>query len=244
MNPPTRRALLAGAPAIAAAALAGGTVANALAIAEAKAAEADPIFAAIDRHREAVRIHKEAGAHFHELERLEPDFDSSEEWRAWILAECAKGTPRSIAHDRWNDATKAVVEATDHDVHAGHRRCDPDDGGAVMSATVIEFKPKPKSTDEADHPRRAIISGEQWYRLLKMTPRQAEMAHSLCFRNLERRSLTNAALARYIEALRGFEPVLADYRDELMKNMDAYCPRAAMRIREGKPPRRKRKQSA
>lgn len=52
---PTRRALLAGAPAVAAAALAGGTVANALAIAEAKAAEADPIFAVIAEHRSALK---------------------------------------------------------------------------------------------------------------------------------------------------------------------------------------------
>jgi hypothetical protein len=50
---PTRRALLAGAPAVAAAALAGGTVANALAIAEAKAADADPIFAVIAEHQAA-----------------------------------------------------------------------------------------------------------------------------------------------------------------------------------------------
>jgi hypothetical protein len=43
---PSSRALLAGAPAVAAAALAGGTVTNTFAIAEAKAAETDPIFAA------------------------------------------------------------------------------------------------------------------------------------------------------------------------------------------------------
>jgi hypothetical protein len=47
---PSRRALLAGAPAVAAAALAGGTVTNALVIAEAKAAEVDPIFAVIAEH--------------------------------------------------------------------------------------------------------------------------------------------------------------------------------------------------
>jgi hypothetical protein len=47
---PSRRALLAGAPAVAAAALAGGAAANALAIAETKAAEVDPIFAVIKRH--------------------------------------------------------------------------------------------------------------------------------------------------------------------------------------------------
>jgi hypothetical protein len=45
--------MLAGAPAVAAAALAGGTVTNALAIAEANAAGPDPVFAAIKREREA-----------------------------------------------------------------------------------------------------------------------------------------------------------------------------------------------
>jgi hypothetical protein len=51
---PTRRALLAGAPAVAAAALAGATAINAVAIAEAKAAEVDPIFAIIERHGAAL----------------------------------------------------------------------------------------------------------------------------------------------------------------------------------------------
>jgi hypothetical protein len=50
---PTRRALLAGAPVAAAAALAGGTVANALAIGMTKAAEIDPIFAVIAEHQAA-----------------------------------------------------------------------------------------------------------------------------------------------------------------------------------------------
>jgi hypothetical protein len=54
---PSRRALLAGAPAAAAAALAAGTVANALAIAEAKAAAPDPVFAAIKRERDAYAAH-------------------------------------------------------------------------------------------------------------------------------------------------------------------------------------------
>jgi hypothetical protein len=49
------RALLAGAPAVAAAALAAGTAANVIATGLAKAAEADPIFALIEEHREATR---------------------------------------------------------------------------------------------------------------------------------------------------------------------------------------------
>jgi hypothetical protein len=44
--------------------------------------------------------------------------------------------------------------------------------------------------------------------------------------------------------LRIFEPVLEDYREELRKNMDAYCSRAAKRIREGKPPRRRKASAA
>jgi hypothetical protein len=52
----TRRSLIAGAPAVAAAALAGGTAVNALAIAEAKADEVDPIFEVIERHRSAWRV--------------------------------------------------------------------------------------------------------------------------------------------------------------------------------------------
>jgi hypothetical protein len=55
--------------------------------------------------------------------------------------------------------------------------------------------------------------------------------------------LTRAALGRYFEALSDFEPALRDYREEMLKNMDAYCPRAAKRIREGKPPRRNRKRT-
>jgi hypothetical protein len=55
-NPTTScRALLAGAPAVAAAALAGDAAINALTIAEAKAAD-DPVFELIDQHTAAVRL--------------------------------------------------------------------------------------------------------------------------------------------------------------------------------------------
>jgi threonine aldolase len=50
----SRRAILTAAPVAAAAALAGGTVANALAIGMAKVAEADPIFAVIAAHRACI----------------------------------------------------------------------------------------------------------------------------------------------------------------------------------------------
>ena len=53
----SRRALLAGAPAAAAAALAGGTLANAVATGMAKAGEVDPVFAAIAEHVAATKAH-------------------------------------------------------------------------------------------------------------------------------------------------------------------------------------------
>jgi hypothetical protein len=57
---PSRRALLAGAPAVAVAGLAAGTVVNVLAIAEAKASTLDPILAAIAAHKAASRAFSKA----------------------------------------------------------------------------------------------------------------------------------------------------------------------------------------
>ena len=51
MNAPSRRTLLANAPAVAVAALAGGAVTKAL------SAEADPVFAAIEAHKAAMAAH-------------------------------------------------------------------------------------------------------------------------------------------------------------------------------------------
>jgi hypothetical protein len=114
-----------------------------------------------------------------------------------------------------------------------------------MSATIIAFKPKPPAeAAEAAPPRRRHATSELWNELLGMTSRQSEMAFDLCFRNRARSKLTRAALCRYFVASERFEKALEDYREELLKNLDAYCPRAANRIREGKPPRRRRKQSA
>jgi hypothetical protein len=95
---PSRRALLAGAPAVAAAALAAGGIANTLAAASA----VDPVFAAIDCHREAVRICEEAASRFRKLD---------EEWDA--RARTGNDTPRDIAYDDWNDATNTVLQTTD-----------------------------------------------------------------------------------------------------------------------------------
>jgi hypothetical protein len=51
---PSRRALLAGAPAVAAAALAAGGAVNILAMGTARPSSVDPIFALIEQHREAI----------------------------------------------------------------------------------------------------------------------------------------------------------------------------------------------
>jgi hypothetical protein len=51
---PSRRALLAGAPAVAVAALAAGTVVNGLAITAARPSATDPIFAVIEAHHRAM----------------------------------------------------------------------------------------------------------------------------------------------------------------------------------------------
>jgi hypothetical protein len=83
---PSRRALLAGAPAVAAAALAGGIVTNALAIAEAKAAEVDPIFALIELHQKAIDLEAKAHDHFKAMDRLYPrDTEPEEFWTEWSI---------------------------------------------------------------------------------------------------------------------------------------------------------------
>jgi hypothetical protein len=105
-----------------------------------------------------------------------------------------------------------------------------------MSATIITFKPK--QADDDPTPRWSI-GKELWDALLGMTSRQSEMAFRLSFRNPDKGVATRAALHRYIEALRDFEPVLVEYREELLKTMDAHCPRAAKRLRQGKPRRRR-----
>jgi hypothetical protein len=56
----SRRALLAGARAVAAASLAGGVAANVVAIAITRAVEADPVFAFIAEHRNALEVYIEA----------------------------------------------------------------------------------------------------------------------------------------------------------------------------------------
>jgi hypothetical protein len=111
-----------------------------------------------------------------------------------------------------------------------------------MSATVIAFKPKPKPPDGGDLNRRpCIILRKLFYELLEMTPRQAELAFWSACGDEERWQRNLDALDRYHAALKAFRPELAAYREVLLSNMDAYYPRAAKRIREGKPPRSRRK---
>jgi hypothetical protein len=110
-----------------------------------------------------------------------------------------------------------------------------------MSATIIPFKSKQIDDDPT---RRWTIGKELWDALLGMTSRQSEMAFRLSFRNPDKGMATRKALIRYFEALREFEPVLADYREELLKSMDAHCPRAAKRLRQGKPPQGRRRFAA
>lgn len=75
---PTRRALLAGTPAAAAAALAAGTAVSGLAIARATPSEPDPIFAAIAEHRAAVKAYIAASQISANLENHTPDWNAAE----------------------------------------------------------------------------------------------------------------------------------------------------------------------
>jgi hypothetical protein len=99
----SRRGLLLGAPAVAAVALAGGTVANAVAIGTAKADESDPIFDVIERHREALAREDAAHQHFEEMDALYPvNLDCLEEH-----------TPRNAAYDAWNDLCNVRCRITE-----------------------------------------------------------------------------------------------------------------------------------
>jgi hypothetical protein len=110
-NTTSRRALLAGAPAVAAAALAGGAVADCDAI-------ADPIFAVIERHRKALDLEHAVHKHFLAMDALYPREDQPEEWPEWStaqrtawrdeeIARC-EGNPRDLAYHRWSDQCDAV----------------------------------------------------------------------------------------------------------------------------------------
>jgi hypothetical protein len=122
MSTTTRRAVLAGAPAVAAGALAAGTAANTVAVAMARATEVDPIFAVIERHCAAWEIQEEAHEHFLAMDALYPrEEDPDEFWGwtkeqriAWRQKEIAsyKGNPRNVAYDRWSEHCAVVDKIT------------------------------------------------------------------------------------------------------------------------------------
>jgi hypothetical protein len=80
---PTRRALLAGAPAAAAGALLAGTAVNAVAITMAKAGEVDPVFAAIEREREAFAAYCASSDFTHRIGEGRPPRGRHKAHAAW-----------------------------------------------------------------------------------------------------------------------------------------------------------------
>jgi hypothetical protein len=110
---PSRRTVLAGAPAVAAAALAGGTAVNALAIAEAKA-EVDPIFAAIQSERKAFAVYRATAEVAEDVVTEHVHTEACKAW--WASQETLMTTqPTSLA------GLHALLD------HVGDH-CDPDKG--------------------------------------------------------------------------------------------------------------------
>jgi hypothetical protein len=121
----SRRALLATVPTVAA--LAAGTTVHGLTAGLATPPSADPIFAAIERHRTALALHDSAHAHFRAMRALYPhpadeeqDPDDFFDWPieqrfAFREAQAARyeGTPSQIASDRWNNQSDELDEATE-----------------------------------------------------------------------------------------------------------------------------------
>jgi hypothetical protein len=118
---PTRRALLAGAPAAAAGALAVAGIANTVAIGMSKA-EVDPIFEVIERHRAIAEAYHEAHEHFEAMDekyprpRMPMEFPlwPSDERIAWVTANSGPtGTPRDGAYHRWSNLSDDVEKVTE-----------------------------------------------------------------------------------------------------------------------------------
>jgi hypothetical protein len=75
-------------------------------------AELDPIFAAVERHREAVRVHEEATAHFRALDE-DGGFNAGEDDpKAWLSR--TRGSPRDLSYKAWCAAGDVVGETTTH----------------------------------------------------------------------------------------------------------------------------------
>jgi hypothetical protein len=111
-----------------------------------------------------------------------------------------------------------------------------------MSATIIPFKPKPAAPDPL---RRRNVLSDNWHLLLVMNQRQEGMAHHLSWGVGIHDELIEA-LCAYIDARRDFNEALEAYREQLLTALATKCPAAAKRIREGKPPkgRRRKKRAA
>jgi hypothetical protein len=108
-NTPSRRALLAGVPAVAGAALAGAAGVNVAAIAVTTGP--DPIFAAIERERAAHAEYRRARTAEHEIELRRPSeadqVGKTEEWRAW-WAELRQA--ENVGGPEWWDAQEEFLE--------------------------------------------------------------------------------------------------------------------------------------
>ncbi len=109
-----------------------------------------------------------------------------------------------------------------------------------MSAEIIAFKPKPAAPDPLHVPaRRRDVLFDHYHLLLGMNQRQEGMAHKLSFGAGIHDDLV-AAFCAYVDASREFNEALEAYREQLLQALASKCPAAVKRIREGKPPRRKR----
>jgi hypothetical protein len=121
----SRRALLAGAPVVAAAALAAGTTVTGFAAGLATPSSSDPIFAAAERLRGALERYDTARAHFETMDELypsqdEPEPDGFDDWSVaqrmvWRSAEMTrrKETPRDSAWQRMSDQYDEVDRLSD-----------------------------------------------------------------------------------------------------------------------------------
>jgi hypothetical protein len=103
-----------------------------------------------------------------------------------------------------------------------------------MSAAILQFKVKP--TDLLIRRRDPLF--DHYHLLLGMNQRQEGMAHKLSWRAGSRDDLMDAFVS-FIETSREFNDALEAYREQLLKALATKCPRAAKRIRNGKPPRRR-----
>jgi hypothetical protein len=95
--------------------------------------------------------------------------------------------------------------------------------------------------DPLRDPRRHVLSNH-YHSLLGMNQRQEGMAHHLSWEAGTHDELIDTFIS-FIEASREFRQALEAYREQLLKALATKCPTAAQRIREGKPPRRRRKRS-